>query len=78
MDPTIRDSYCKRILQDTIRDKTKHLTQLKSSVSTNELSLRQCTTWMKYQIIKFSINRLLDQEADKIEKRHQKKLEALI
>ena len=74
----LRDSYCKRILQDVISEKKEQLSYLKTRVSENDSSLRECTTWMKYQIIKFSINRLLEQEADKTTKRHQKKIDALI
>ena len=58
--PKQRESYCKRILQDTIREKKVRLKELQLNSSINDQSLRQCTTWMKYHIIKFSINRLLD------------------
>ena len=76
--PKLRDSYFKRIFQDNIREKKQQIADLRSKTATKVNVLHNSTTWMKYQIIKFSINRLLDHEATKITKRHQRKLDALI
>ena len=41
-------------------------------------SLTNSTTWLKVQLIKYSINRDIENLMNKIKKRHSKKLDVLI
>ena len=54
------------------------LKDVRVETSRKEKLLRESTTWMKYHVIKFSVNRLLNQEASRITERHQMKLDKLI
>ena len=51
---------------------------LQEEVKLHERTLSNSTTWMKFMIIKVSINCLLEIEALKVKSRLDKKLDALI
>ena len=62
----------------TITEKNKHLKTLRDKLSVREKDVRSSTTWMKFMLIKYSVTRLSSLQSERIEKRHQKKMDALI
>ena len=70
--------YLHLLLNDAIYDKKADLRQFTNEVDTLKQQLPQHTTWMKYRLIIFSINRLLSLEKKKIIHRHQRKLSVLL
>ena len=69
--------YLHLLLNDAIHDKKIALQKLTTGTTELKHQLSQRTTWMKYKLICFSINRLLSSEKTKIVCRHQKKLSVL-
>ena len=51
---------------------------LRKENGTMDLNLKNSLTWMKYNVFKFSIRRLVDNARVKIKQRHDKKLDKLI
>ena len=70
--------YYRRLLNDSITEKNKHLKTLRDKLSVREKDVRSSTTWMKFMLIKYSVKRLSSLQSERIEKRHQKKMDALI
>ena len=68
----------KRLLKEEIQEVIKRKKNLCKEAKEKEKHLSSSTTWMKFMIIKVSINRLLDKEALKVKTRQSKKLDALI
>ena len=68
----------KRLLKEEIQEVIKRKKNLCKEAKEKEKQLSSSTTWMKFMIIKVSINRLLDKEALKVKTRQSKKLDALI
>ena len=70
--------YLHLLLNDAFYDKKAVLRQPTNEVDTHKQQLPQHTTWLKYRLICFSINRLLSLEKKKITRRHQRKLGVLL
>ena len=68
----------KRLLKEEIQEVIKRRTNLCKEAKEKEKELSSSTTWMKFMIIKVSINRLLDKEALKEKTQQSKTLYALI
>ena len=58
--------YNRRPLKEETSSVTKTCTYLREEVELHERTLSNSTTWMKFMIIKVSINRLLENEALKV------------
>ena len=65
--------HYRRLLKEEIQSVTKRCRRLREEVKLHERTLSNSTTWMKFMIIKVSINRLLENEALKIKSRLDKK-----
>ena len=78
MKPRDRTRYHERNLSQNITDINQKLRSLKKDNEKMDLDLRNSLTWMKYMVFKFSIKRLIDNDREKVRKRHEKKLDKLI
>jgi hypothetical protein len=63
---------------DAIKEKNSQVGNLKKQCDDLKHELSGQTTWMKFRLICFSINRLLGIEKSKITSRHDRKLNTLI
>ena len=70
--------YYRRLLNDSITEKSKHLKTLRDKLSVREKDVRSSTTWVKFMLIKYSVKRLSSLQSERIKKRHQKKMDALM
>ena len=68
----------RRLLLDAINEKLQLEKYLNKRLIIKLSSLTNSTTWLKVQLIKYSINRHIENLMNKIKKRHSKKLDALI
>ena len=66
------------MLNETINEKNTDITNLRQTTAQLKTAIFEKTTWMKAQLIVFSVNRLLSSEKSKVKKLHAKKLEALL
>ena len=73
-----QNHYFTRNLNDTINKRRKELNLLKKEHDYSKEKLLPSTTWTKGQIILFSINRMQSKHCHYINKKHQKKLDAII
>ena len=70
--------YYNLLLIDAFKEKNSHVGNLKKQCDDLKHELSGQTTWMKFRLICFSINRLLSTEKSKITSRHDRKLNTLI
>ena len=70
--------YYNLFLTDAIKEKNSHVGNLKKQCDDLKHEQSGQTTWMKFRLICFSINRLLAIEKSKITSRHDRKLNTLI
>ena len=70
--------YYNLLLTDAIKEKNSHVGTLKRQCDDLKHELSGQTTWMKFRLICFSINRLLGNEKNKVTARHERKLNTLI
>ena len=66
------------LLTDAIKDKNSHIVNLSKQCSVLRTELFNGTTWMKAQLIVFSINHLLKSEMAKVRTCHNKKMDYLL
>ena len=78
MKPKDRTRHHERNLSQSIEDMNSKLRNLRKDNDTMELNLRNSLRWMKCQVFKYSIKRLIDNDREKVKKRHEKKLDKLI
>ena len=76
--PLERNRYFTRNLNDAINKRRKELNLFKKEHDHSKEKLLSLTTWMKGQIILFSINRMQSKHCHYIKEKHQKKLDANI
>ncbi|XP_066930298.1 uncharacterized protein [Clytia hemisphaerica] len=76
--PRDREKYYRRLLNESLDKRHSELKILRTKYKNCKTDLMNKTTWMKYKLILFSINRLQDNICKKTKSRHQKKLDALI
>ena len=73
-----RNKYYARNLNDALDKRRKELKHLETERDKLKVNLVNSTTWMKSQLLLFSIKRLQSNRCKKTLARHEKKLEALI
>ena len=78
-----RIQHQKRLLKGSIEETKARINQLNKETKDKETKdkekiLRGKSTWMKFQLVKFSVANLNSKEQTKIEQRHAKKLDSLI
>ena len=73
-----RIQHQKRLLKGSIEETKARVNQLNKETKDKEKILRGKSTWMKFQLVKFSVANLNLKEQTKIEQRHAKKLDSLI
>ena len=73
-----QNRYHRLLLTDAIKDKNSRIVNLSKQCSVLRNELFNGTTWMKAQLIIFSINRLLKSEMAKVKTRHNKKMDNLL
>ena len=76
--PLERNRYFTRNLNDATNKRRKELNLLKKERDYSKEKLLSSTTWMKGQIILFSITRMQSNRCRYIKEKHQKKLDAII
>ena len=73
-----RIKYYTRNLNDALNKQCKELNKLLTEHDNLKLNLVNSTTWMKAQLILFSVKRLQSNHCKTVLARHKKKLDALI
>ena len=73
-----RQKFHKLLLNEGINEKNTDINYLRDKTAQLKTAIFQNTTWMKAQLIVFSVNRLLRSEKTQVKRRHAKKLEALL
>ena len=70
-----RQKFHKLLLNEAINEKNTDINNLRHKTAQLKTAIFQNTTWMKAQLIVFSVNRLLRSEKTKVKRRHAKKLD---
>ena len=78
MKPKERTRYHARNLKQSITEMSEKLRNLKKESETIDANLKNSLTWMKYNVFKISIKRLINNEQEKVKERHDKKFDKLI
>ena len=78
MKKRIQTRYLHLLLNDAIKEKKTDINSLTNETLNLKKDVSTETTWMKFKLICFSINRLLRQDNNETVRRHQKKLSTLI
>ena len=78
MKPKDRNRYHERNLKQSITEMNEKLRNLRKDNATMDDNLKKSLTWMKYNVFKFSIRRLLSNEREKVNERHERKFDKLI
>ena len=73
-----RQKFHKLLLNEGINEKNTDINYLRNKTAQLKTAIFQNTTWMKAQLIVFSVNRLLRLEKTQVKRCHAKKLEALL
>ncbi|XP_066924963.1 uncharacterized protein [Clytia hemisphaerica] len=76
--PREREKYYHRLLNESLDKRHSELKVLRKQHNDSKNTLMSKTTWMKYKLILFSVNRLQDNICKTTKTRHEKKLDALI
>ena len=74
----MKKRYLQSLLKDATTEKRSTIRNLSTLIQNLKQQLRSRTTWMKFQLICFAVNRTLEYEKKKIIKRHSKKLHVLV
>ena len=75
--PRERLRHHQRNLKHSITEMNEKVRNLKKQNDEMDSSLKNALTWMKYNVFKISIRRLIDSERLKVRKRHEKKFDKL-
>ena len=77
MKPRERLRHHQRNLKRSITEINEKLPELRNQNDNIDSSLKNALTWMKFNVFKISIRRLIDREREKVKERHNKKLDKL-
>ena len=70
--------YLQSLLKDATTEKKSTIRNLSTLTHDLKQQLRSRTTWMKFQLICFAVNRTLEYEKKRIVNRHNRKLQTLV
>merc|ERR1712243_331412 len=77
MKPRERLRHHQRNLKRSITEMNEKLRNLRKQNDNMDSSLKNALTWMKFNVFKISIRRLIDSDREKVKDRHNKKLDKL-
>jgi hypothetical protein len=74
----LRSAYHRKILKEAIDEQHRSLQSLKKSFSEQEITLRNCTTWLQNLNLKYHAKRPMDCKLSSVSKRHERNFNTLL